>query len=500
MREKNGLGDPMIRKTSTMLVLLSGLMLQGCNSDHVVPDGNQHPVLLVQSFATHGEYAKSMSVGRAMARSLAQNLSQLDSVTVLPVPELGDSSAVAETTHSIAGTLTQQDGIVVAEVRIRIAGDQEPLLEVSSSTTIGNLPELATSLAKQIADRLDLEYPRLYDYQYDIKGSVAMAASPEGQAAGRAWRESDAVTLARISATLVEIFPEDPAAHYLDAWAYLYSWDRDPTPETLAHLRERLAELNRVDPSSPFDELLRGYIYRSSGKPDWAVRLYSEVLARSDLSVNTRAWALRQRAMTFMQIGNNSNARADAEESVRLGPASASGMFALSKILEVEGHFEDAIASARVGLTFNPDSWRQLQRLGLVLVKAGQYDEALETIGRACESGQNQEVCANLAVTLLKGGKPAEAAQAADNAEELTGTAFGLYNLACYRALAEEPQLALATLARALELGFSDALLKTDTDLDAIRSLPGFDEYVAEVETRLRSKQDISVAVFPWQG
>jgi tetratricopeptide (TPR) repeat protein len=490
----------MIRKTSIILALLAGITLQGCSSDPSMPDGKHHPVLLVQSFEIQGEYGESVSVGRAMARSLALSLAQIEAVTVLPVPELGDSSEAAGTTHRIGGTLTRKDGVVVAEVRVQMAGRLEPLLELYESTPTSNLSGLATTIARQIATRLELEYPRLYDYQYDVKGGAALAASAEGQEAGLAWMAADVVTLARSSATLVELFPEDPAAHYLNAWAWLYSWDSDPTPEKLADLRERLVELDRVDPGSPFDELMRGYIYRSSGKPDWAIRLYSEVLARSDLSVKTRAWALRQRAMTYMQTGDNTEARADAEESARLGPASASSMFALSKILEIEGRSEEAVAAARVGLTFDPESWRQLQRLGLVLAKGGRYDEAVETIGRACESGQNQETCANLAGTLLKGGKQAEAAEAAVHAEELTGTAFGFYNLACYRALAKEPQLAIAALVHSLELGFSDALVMTDSDLDNIRSVPGFDELVAEVESRLKSKQEISVSVFPWQA
>ena len=55
------------------------------------------------------------------------------------------------------------------------------------------------------------------------------------------------------------------------------------------------------------------------------------------------------------------------------------------------------------------------------------------------------------------------------------------YNLACSQAMTGELEPALATLDRALALGYQDIPhLETDSDLDAIRDLPGFRDIMAQ--------------------
>jgi Tfp pilus assembly protein PilF len=298
----------------------------------------------------------------------------------------------------------------------------------------------------------------------------------------------------------VEKFPEDPAAHLLDAWALVYTWDAAPTSEILAALGERLAELSRVDPSSPYDELMRGFIYRSSGEPDLARMLYSRVVARTDLTRTTRAWALRQRSLTYQIIGNAAAARDDAEKAIELDPVNASSLFALSRALEAMGRLDDAVSVSRQALALTPFAWRQHQRLGLVLSRLGMFDEAVLFLERACRLGENQEACANLAVTLQRGGREPEALAAAKHAESLGGSPFGPYNLACYWSLAGETTLAIGALRRSLELGFADVLITTDPDLDVLRGDPEFEAIVVEVGERLRSRRELSLSVFPWQA
>jgi len=58
------------------------------------------------------------------------------------------------------------------------------------------------------------------------------------------------------------------------------------------------------------------------------------------------------------------------------------------------------------------------------------------------------------------------------------------YNLACSCALTGRSEEALTTLARAVDLGFRDAkLIDGDTDLDAIREDPRFDEIMGRIKT-----------------
>ena len=45
--------------------------------------------------------------------------------------------------------------------------------------------------------------------------------------------------------------------------------DADPANEVLlGQLKERLSTLRGIDADSPYDELILGYVYRSSGEPE----------------------------------------------------------------------------------------------------------------------------------------------------------------------------------------------------------------------------------------
>jgi len=81
----------------------------------------------------------------------------------------------------------------------------------------------------------------------------------------------------------------------------------------------------------------------------------------------------------------------------------------------------------------------------------------------------------------------------------LRPTRWGAYNLGCFWSLVGNPGRAVDALRRALELGFADALITSDPDLDPLRGVPEFDALVAESERRLRSRQELARSVFPWQ-
>jgi len=299
---------------------------------------------------------------------------------------------------------------------------------------------------------------------------------------------------------LVQNFPDDPTAQAWHAWALLLSWTGNPTEELLVELKDRLAQLKRVDPASPYDELFLGYIFRSSGDPQKARVLYSRVLARTDLFSITRAWTLRQRVYTFLAAGNAAAAVEDAEHAVRLDPCSGSSLLALSKALEAAGRLDEAIEVSRQGLKLEPYGWRHHQRLGIVLSRARRMAEAAQSLERACSLGKTQEACANYAVVLVQDDQAAQALDAARHAATLNDTTWGHYNLACYWALAGDRARALTALREALAIGFADALIKTDDDLLTLRGDPEFDAIVEQVEERIRLQRRLSESVFPWQA
>lgn len=481
------------------MVALVGLPhLVGCAPPSTESDGSR-PVVGVLPFEVHGQDEGADVVGRAFAESLYIGLGQVSGLDLREVPSIG-AEDLDGATRLLTGSLTREGQAVLADLQLLEAGSRETLWATALRSDSGDLSALASRVAREVVQALDLTSPALYDYIGNVTGGAEMSASP---LADRAWdsrRRNDIDEFLRTSSELTKAYPDDPAAHVLNAWALTRAWDAVPSAETLAQLRERLVTLDRIDPTSPYDELLRAYVYRSSGSPDHARALYSQVLARKDLTNTLRAWALRQRSLAGQQLGDAEAARRDAEQAVALDPLNALSLVALSRSLEALGQLDGAVASSRQALTLEPFAWRHQQRLGLVYSRAGRYAEAAEALGRACELSQAQEACANFAVSLHQLGRDAEAREAADRAAALVETAWGNYNLACYRALAGESAAAIDTLGRAFELGYADSLITTDPDLESLRGNPEFDRIVDGVEERLRSRREQSGSVFPWQA
>lgn len=96
-----------------------------------------------------------------------------------------------------------------------------------------------------------------------------------------------------------------------------------------------------------------------------------------------------------------------------------------------------------------------LQALGHLYTRAGRYEDGLQV---------------DLDLTRLQPDEPQN-----------------WYNLACSYALLGERAMALASLERAVELGYTDvAWMKKDRDLDALRGDPVFEAILAKLAQRAR--------------
>jgi tetratricopeptide (TPR) repeat protein len=479
------------------IVLLSAIALAACGSPSSEPADGEQLVVVVLPFEVQGQQDGADYVGRAVAESVAISLAQAEDLRLLESPN-GTDPAVEGATRLITGKLVREGESVRAALQLRDPVKDALLWETEISSDGGDLSALASRLAMHTIEQMGVSLPDRYDYIGAVTGGTEMSESPLTARAQESWRRNDIEALLETSTTLVD---DDPAAHVLNAWALMFAWDATPSTEDyLSQLRERLVTLDRVDPSSPYDELIRGYIYRSSGQPEQARASYSQVLTRTDISSTARAWALRQRSFTYLQVGNAEAARGDAEEAVGLDPSNASSHVALSKSLEALDRLDGAISRAEQALALQPVSWRQHQRLGLVLTRASKFDEAAVSLDRACRLSDSQEACANLAVVLHRGGREEEARTAATHAESLAASGWGYYNLACFWSLAGKRTQAIDGLSRSLELGFADALLDTDPDLDSLRDDPGFQAILEAVEDRLNSRRQLTKSVFPWQA
>lgn len=475
--------------------LFAAIAITGCGPSSTQPAAQDRLVVRVLPFEVRGQAEGADFVGRAVAESLANALAQ--SADLRP-PDDPDGS---DATRLIRGTLTREGDAIHAGVQALDATTGELLWEADSSSGGGDFPGLVFQLTRRTIEALGASRPDLYDYIVDVTGGQPMAESQLAARARDSMRRTDIEGFLEASTELVARYGDDPAAHIFNAWALMLAWDAAPSNRTyLSRLKERMVSLDRVDPDSPYDEIVRGFIYRSSGQPDEARSVYARVLARTDLSTAARAWILRQRSFAQLASGDAAAAQVDAQQGVALDPVNASGLIALSRALEAVGRLDDAISWTQHALALEPDSWRHFQRLGLVYSRADRLDEALLSFERACRLGERQEACANLAVTLQRAGREAEARAVAIDAESLAASRWGYYNLACFWARAGDKTAAIGFLERSFELGFADALITTDPDLDAIRGDAQFESIVAAIEARISSRREMSRSVFPWQA
>lgn len=474
--------------------LAAGLVLAGCSAPSK-PAAPPIAEVRIPPFRIQGAVEEPEFVGAAISDALKRDLETLPDLRVA-----GDASSGGDGVADLAGTFRRDGAQSCLDVQASVPGRPAPLWSITECSPTATIPDLVDKVSRGCMDALGRKRPSRYPYIGRVEGGAAMAASPLTAEAQRIMLELDGASLAKIGRELVARFPSDPAAHVTLAWSLMLEWDAEPSPERLAALKTALDTLRSIDPNDPYGDVMQAYVYRSSGAPDEARQLYTRVLERKDLTPAAYSWVLRQRSFAFLQAGRKDAAREDAEEAVRLDPANGSALVALSKALEAVGDVSAALVRAREAVALEPGSWRDLQRVGLAATRAGSHDEAVEFFGRACKLANNQEACANLAVELERAGRGKEALRAASRAEARPGSRWGSYNLACFWALRGDRADALASLDRAVALGFADVTVKTDPDLRSLRGDRAFEAEVNRVLERIRVRRSQATAAFPWQG
>ncbi len=492
--------DGIVRSTGSVGCVLALVLAAGCGPGPRPTGTDADPVIELARFDVEGATERAAYVADAFPAAVTVSLTGLPGLRARPAGSDGDVPPEAPT-HRLTGTLIETAEGTRARFSLTDTGSGKVVFEGDTQVAADQLDVLARTVAGDTAKALGRERAPLYAHLVDLTGSPEMEASSIPEQTRAAVRIGDIGGCLELSARLVEQFPDEAASHAFRAWALMLAWDADPANEILlGQLKERLSTLRGIDADSPYDELILGYVYRSSGEPEPARAMYAHVLARTDLTSEIRAWALRQRAYTQVQTGEPDLALADAEEAVRLDPLSASSLAAASRALEATGRFDEAVERSTQAIALRPSNWRYLQRLGILLARAGRVDEGIRNLEEACRMGGNQESCANLAVVLARAGRAEDAAAVAVHAAALPASRFGQYNLACYRTLAGDHAGAIQALRGALDLGFADVLIETDPDLEQLRGTAGYAEALAGVQDRVRQRRQVSRSTFPWQS
>ena len=454
--------------------------------------------VLILPLEVRGQPEGAEYVGRAFAEALAIHLARIGGLRVLPVPagplkgggnppDVYHASLGAGAARLLTGSVTRRDRALFASLSLVDTSSNRILWGAQKDSAEGDLPSLASHLAREAAVAMGATLPRQYESIGNLTGGPAMSKSPLTSESIGAFLVDDAASMLDATGRLVESFPDEPDAWTLRAYALVNRWHSDPSPSNTKAVEDCLAAIERLDGKSPYPPGFRAFLDVSgAGRHREAIARLTPLLGRDDLSPSVRAWILRQRAGAESNTGDITTALADLEQAIDLDPTASHSYEVLSGVLRDEGHPEECVARAQQAVALRPFYWRHHLSLALCLGDLGRHEEALIHQGKACDLSRAQNACGAFAIALFKTGQPAKGRAAAEAAATLTDSIYGCYNLACYWALAGDRGEALRFLRRSLGLGLSDMVVSRDADLASLHGDPGFEAIAAEVGRRTR--------------
>ena len=374
----------------------------------------------------------------------------------------------------VTGAVTREGRRVRVQLSLVDVARDRILWGLEKSSEEGDIAELGTLFAREIASQMGAQMRAQYEYFRYVAGSPTMAQSPDLAAAIGMNRRHDFGRALELTTRLVKRFPLELDAHVMRLVALVDAANAHGTQADLNNIEKELAELDRLDPNNPYVPIVRDDL-----------TALSKVLQRDDLTPALRAHALRTRARLLAQKKHLDQAIVDFESAIRLDPANPFNYNYFSEVLTKEGRYAEALENARraaaIDPIFNPE-------LAAALKKLGKVDESLAVLAQSCDRSKLQYECAAWARALRESGRIAEGRQAAERAESLEADGAGLYQLAGLWALLGESTRAVRLLHRAVEIGYSPEWISDDKDFVSLHKDNGFREIVAEVKRRLQAR------------
>jgi tetratricopeptide (TPR) repeat protein/TolB-like protein len=485
----------------------------------------------------HGQGEGADHAGRAFAETLAVELARSADLTILRVPESteagssGGSAGVkaaldAGAGRLVSGTLNRAGNNLHASITLLDTTRGRVIWGLRKEAAGDSLSSLASTLASELTAHLGGKRPRQYGHFSYSTESRALANSPEWVEAVGATRRFEVEAASRATRRLMEIFPAEPDSRVLRSNALLFeAWGMPASSPQFAQFQASLADIHRVDPDNPWDEVLGAFARKQRGAHREAVEQLTSVLSREDLTPAARAFILSLRGDAKAYDNDYTGAFADLNGALELDPANNVNYLTLAAALLRVGRIEEGFARARQAVALVPTSAPNNDQLGRSLLMMGRYEESLAPMKKACEgrriyctgygralslAGHPDQAlprlaelcdsappdasrwafsaasnCIEYACALAREGQVQKAHAAARKADGSPEQQELLYGKARYRALAGDRAEAIRLLKRSVELGLVVGWIDQDPDFVSLHGDPDFAAVVSQVKERL---------------
>jgi tetratricopeptide (TPR) repeat protein len=341
------------------------------------------------------------------------------------------------------------------------------------------LPNLATTLARQVAKQLGVEPPELYEYWMNFTGRPQMATSLSFLKTKRALLDTDVQQALDSSAELAESFPTEPEALALRAYAMLLAAGQGVVDEE--ELEEALRRLDTVDPGHPTGETIRCEWLYGEEKVECANR----VISREDLTPAARAWALRNRVAGYLRLGELARARDDVAVALALDPLAYFNHAQLGLIQARQGDPDAAELSFERAIVLRPGGVAARRLLGELRGFTGNWLEAVDQFAYLCDKLEGAHDCSAYALGLSEAGETARAREAATDPRAMEcSCGRSPYLLSCFWARNGDREKATALLQQSFEAGFA-GVFGQNLGLRWSCDAPEFESIVAEARRRM---------------
>jgi Flp pilus assembly protein TadD/predicted Ser/Thr protein kinase/TolB-like protein len=475
--------------------LLAFVGFRDPREEPIAPAGSE-PRMLVLPFDARGFDRDDDYVGRVAAERIAISMSETGAVEVAPLPtneEIESVSADAQrAAHEanaqwvVSGTVHRgADESTTLHVTVVDVHSDRLLTGLSRTRPDGRLSQLLERVSRELGGRLGFATPDHYvDYE-ELFVESPLSKTVEGTRVVAALRHGEIGQVVQELDRLHSIDPDDFEVAVVRAYARGDALDRSPSDAQRERFDAAIERVRALDPNEPYSDLLLArYALPVDSENIDADSGIEELLHRVDVSSTLRARVLSERATKLSTSGRYDEALEEMRKAAQLDPTAARISVGLARILSRQGEHVAAIEQARRATLLAPHNPSGFQQLGLAHQRLEQWDAAALAHDEACRIAPEAEHCVLAATAYLVLGQRETAFARAQQAAEMAMNSVGAYNLACFWALAGDPDAAVRFLREAVELGYREEWILEDPDLESLRGDPRFHAIIADMMIR----------------